>query len=139
MALLLLAALFWPVYKITSRSGPVTNPSPSGDAKRISAPAFLKATLSLQAAPMPSRFTVRQGTRILLSDTEAATAPGKCRGIVEMTPGEDLLVTAHWDDGAPHALRLEAIFEGNQLPLEKTFWAEESLEDALPIPQCSGQ
>jgi hypothetical protein len=62
-------------------------------------------------------------------------SPGEYRTAVEITPGEDLLVTATWKDDDPHALRVEALVHGYQAPLEKTFWAQQTLEDTLPIPE----
>ena len=138
VALLLLAAVFWPVHRITSRSEPAPIASSLGNTESKSQATGLKATLSVQTAPPPSSLTVHQGKRVLLTDKEVVSQ-GKYRSEAKMTPGEDLVIVARWEDGKPHALHLAVRFEKNLPLLEKTFWAQEKLEDALALPQFSGQ
>lgn len=130
--LLLLAAVFWPVFKITRQQEPVTATACQPEANISTAP--LRATLLLHAAPSPTHCSISQGGVVLLSESNGI-APGEYRVAVDITKGEDLLIHADWKDDFPHALRTEVLVHGYQIPLEKSFWARRSLEDTLPIPE----
>ena len=135
LILLLLGVVFWPVFKITKTAGSSsyapsqipTTPTPPIDS-------VLSATLLVHTAPTPLKCSVSQGGIILLSETNFI-APGEYRSSARIKKGEDLLVTAEWKDTEPHALRAEILVHGYQAHLEKSFWAQQQLEDTLPIPE----
>lgn len=143
--LILLIAVFWPVLKIThpavvpsptaaTYSSPQNTGSSQGDQggqKNIAS--TLRVILLVHAAPSPLHCSISQGGVRLLTESNAIS-PGEYRTDVEISKGEDLLVTADWKNEEPHALRTEVLVQGYQAPLEKTFWAQQSLEDTLPIP-----
>jgi hypothetical protein len=93
----------------------------------------LRATLLLHAAPSPQHCLITQTGRKLLAENDQIS-PGEYRAAIEITKGEDLLVSADWSDEEPHALRLEVLIHGYQAPLEKSFWAQKKLEDTLSLP-----
>ena len=145
--LILLMAVFWPVLKIThpavvpsptaaisaSSSPQSTGSSPADQGSQKNIASTLRIILLVHAAPSPLHCSIRQGEDRLLSESNAIS-PGEYRTDVEITKGKDLLVTADWKNEEPHALRVEVLVQGYQAPLEKTFWAQQSLEDTLPIP-----
>ena len=137
LVLLLLGAVFWPVWKLTRP--PAESSVPATPAAAVPAPSpahiasALRVTLLLHAAPAPLHCSVSQQGKVLLTETNRI-APGEYRASVEIVKGEDLLLAADWQDEEPHALRAEVLVHGYQAPLEKTFWARQSLEDTLPIP-----
>lgn len=135
--LLILTAVFWPVFKITKHPEtasphivPESRPSPSPGAITSS----LRATLLVHTAPLPLHCSISQHGVVLLSESNVIS-PGEYRASVEIAKGEDLVITADWNDENPHAIRTEVLIHGYQIPLEKSFWAQRSLEDTLPIPE----
>jgi hypothetical protein len=141
LILIALIAVFWPVFKITRHSETLQLPPPPSIpavantlSPKTSVTSTLRVTLLLHAAPSPLHCAISQHGLSLLSEKNLVS-PGEYRTAVEITPGEDLLVTATWKDDDPHALRVEALVHGYQAPLEKTFWAQQTLEDTLPIPE----
>lgn len=95
--------------------------------------ASLHAILLVHATPPPLHCFVIQNGQLLLSESNAI-ASGEYRTDVEIAKGVSLLVKAEWQDEEPHSLRTEVLVQGYQTPLEKTFWAQQSLEDTFPIP-----
>ena len=135
LILILLGAVFWPVFKITRTTPEVTPSLPVAcTAPQPSITSSLHATILLHAAPSPLRCSVSQHGTTLLTEKNLAT-PGEYRAAVEITKGEDLVITADWKNEEPHALRAEILIHGYQVPLEKNFWAQRSLEDSFPIPE----
>lgn len=124
-----LASLFWPVWRIThpSSGGPATTVDSSEGTK----PASLHSTILLRGAPEPTSCSVTQAGRILLSDKDR-TGPGEFRTEADLSPGTDLLVSATWKDGNPHALHL-AVTPLDSASMERDYWAREGLEDAFPM------
>ncbi len=138
---IVLIAVFLPVLKITQHSSALPHPVPlslSVVSNSISpqhpVTSTLRVTLLLHAAPSPLHCSISQHGVSLLSEKDLVSS-GEYRTAVEIVKGEDLLVTATWRDDDPHALRAEVLVHGYQTPLEKTFWAQQSLEDTLPIPE----
>ena len=134
--LILLGVVFWPVFKITHRAT-VNFPAPSASTHPSEAPPInssLRATVLLHTAPSPRHCSVSQHGTTLLTEKNLV-APGEYRAAVEITKGDDLIITADWQNEEPHALRAEVLIHGYQVPIEKTFWAQQSLEDSFPIPQ----
>ena len=132
--LILLGAVFWPVFRITRRvSENSTESSASGIPSEPPITSTLRATLLLHTAPSPLRCSVSQHGITLLTEKNLI-APGEYRTAVEIIRGEDLIITAEWKSEEPHALRAEVLIHGYQVPLEKNFWAQRSLEDSFPIP-----
>ena len=134
VVVLFLALLFWPVYKLTLRHP--SQPSRADITPR--APETiqnhpLRATLLVHAAPSPLHCSIREEGRILLSEKNVIS-PGEYRSEVDIDKGVDLVVAADWESEDPHAMRVQVLVYGYQTPLEKTFWAEKSLLDVLPIP-----
>ena len=133
--LLLLAAVFWPVLKITSPSKPPLPPAVSpAQTNSPTISSALSATILLHGAPAPAHCSVSQHGVVLLSETNLI-APGEYRASVPIAKGDDLLITASWHDEEPHAVRLEVLIHGYQAHLEKTYWAQSQLEDTLPVPE----
>jgi len=93
----------------------------------------LHATILLHGAPGPLTCAVVQGGRVLLSEKNRI-GPGEYRSTGDLSPGTDLLVSATWRDRDPHALRLEVLMRDDLPPLQKDYWARESLEDAFALP-----
>jgi hypothetical protein len=147
IVLLVLAAVLWPVCRLTMHRGALqameplsatskTNESTPSGASEASIPKKrppLSVTLLLHAAPSPQHCLITQAGRKLLTEKDQIS-PGEYRTAVEMAKGEDLLISADWGDEEPHALRLEVLVHGFQPPLEKSFWGKKSIEDSLPIP-----
>jgi hypothetical protein len=133
LILLLLALVLWPVLKITRHTEQSSAHPVGAQAPQTTIDSSLSVTLLLHAAPSPINCSVTQGGIILLTETNLI-APGEYRAAVHIKKGDDLLITAQWKDGDPHALRAEVLVHGYQAPLEKSFWAQQSLEDTLPIP-----
>jgi hypothetical protein len=135
ITLLVMTAIFWPLCRVTRRSGeaadPAPNSKPGGAGATISS--SLSATLLIHAAPSPLNCSISQHGAALLTEKDLI-APGEYRSSVKITKGEDLLVNAHWNNDDPHAVRVEVLIHGHQVPLEKSFWAQQSLEDTLPLP-----
>ena len=153
VVLLVLAAVLWPVFRLTLHkspavaSGPLTNStvtsaSPTTDNSSESLISnlgsakgpTLRATLLLHAAPSPQHCLISQSGKNLLTEKDQIS-PGEYRTAVEITKGDDLLISADWGDEEPHALRLEVLVHGYQAPLEKSFWGQKTVEDTLPIPE----
>jgi hypothetical protein len=61
-------------------------------------------------------------------------SPGEYRAAVDLAKGIDLVVSAKWPDDEPHAVRVEVYIHGYQAHLEKSFWAQGSLEDIFVLP-----
>ena len=155
VVLFVLAAVLWPVFRLTLHkspavaSGPLTNStvtsaSPTTDNSSESSASnsalgsakkpTLRATLLLHAAPSPQHCLISQSGKNLLTEKDQIS-PGEYRTAVEITKGDDLLISADWGDEEPHALRLEVLVHGYQTPLEKSFWGQKTVEDTLPIPE----
>ena len=154
IVLLVLAAVLWPVCRLTLHgnssqaqepltSATATNssaattsstPSPISSSMCSAQRPTLRATLLLHAAPSPQHCLISQAGKNLLTEKDQIS-PGEYRTAVEITTGEDLLITADWGDEEPHALRVEVLVHGYQAPLEKNFWGQKSVEDTLPIPE----
>lgn len=130
--LLFLAAVLWPVFKITRKQAAPEVISSNNESKNSPSP--LRVTLLLHAAPSPIHCSISQGSVVLLTESNSI-APGEYRAAVEITKGEDLLISAGWKDDSPHAIRAEVLVHGYQIPLEKSYWSQRSLEDTLPIPE----
>lgn len=136
---ILLGALFLPVWRIThpvhpSTSAPVEKGTlASREPSREPARDALPATILLRGAPEPVSCTVSQAGRVVLSDRNR-TAPGKFRTETDLTPGTDLLVSATWSDGNPHAIHLEVLPRDGE-PSQRDYWAGATLEDAFPMPE----
>ncbi len=93
----------------------------------------LRATLLLHAFPMPNRCQVIQNGRIILTEKNLI-APGEYRAPMELVKGMNLVIRATWGNEEPHAIRAEVLIHGYQQTLEKSFWAQETLEDTISIP-----
>ncbi len=132
LILLFLAAVLWPVFRIT-RKQESPGVTPPNNGAKISTPP-LWVTLLLHAAPPPKHCSISQGGVVLLTESNSI-APGEYRAAVEIARGEDLLISAGWKDNSPHAVRAEVLVDGCQIPLEKSYWSQRSLEDTLPIPE----
>ncbi len=139
LILLLLVAVFFPVFKVTEKpkasSQPIASPTPDatqGASHGISS--TLPATLLLHSAPAPLHCSITQNGVVLLTESNAIS-PGEYRTSIALTKGDDLLITADWGDEEPHALRVEVLVHGYQSHLEKTFWGQHQIEDTLPIPE----
>ena len=130
--LLFLVAVLWPVFKITRKQEPPEVISTNNESKNSNPP--LRVTLLLHAAPLPIHCSISQRGVALLTETNSI-APGEYRAAVEIMRGEDLLISAGWKDDSPHAIHAEVLVHGYQIPLEKSYWAQRSLEDTLPIPE----
>ena len=137
LVLIVLGAVLVPVFRITSSRHAMESMI---DAQREDrAPIHpqikdtLRATIIIHAAPTPSECSVIQGGRTLLTQKDSF-AKGEYRTAVEITKGEDLVVSAQWGDEEPHALRTEVLVHGYQVPLEKSFWAQKELRDTMSIP-----
>ena len=132
----LLLVVAWPVWGITHRSvkqPPHVAASPTSASTTSSEHASIHATILLHGAPDPLTCTVVQGGRVLLSEKNRI-GPGQYRSTGDLSPGTDLLVSATWRDRDPHALRLEVLMRDDLPPLQKDYWARESLEDAFALP-----
>jgi hypothetical protein len=143
VVLLVLAAVLWPVCRMTlhkspAQESPITDSSSDSSASNSALASgkrpTLRATLLLHAAPSPQHCLISQAGRKLLTEKDQIS-PGEYRSAVEMSKGEDLLIAADWGDEEPHALRLEVLVHGYQAPLEKSFWGQKTVEDTLPIPE----
>lgn len=132
LILLFLAAVLWPVFRITRKQGPPEVLHPGNGAKISTQP--LRVTLLLHAAPSPIHCSISQAGVVLLTESNSI-APGEYRSAVEIARGEDLIISAGWKDDSPHAVRAEVLVHGYQIPLEKSYWSQRSLEDTLPIPE----
>ena len=136
--LLVLSGVAWPVCRLTmqptasisSAAHPTTSNTKSSDAKTSSQ----QATLHVRVAPSPLHCSIKQGGRTLLTDANLV-APGEYRVMAPISRGDDLLVTAEWTDGNPHALHAEVMLPGHQAPLQKDYWAGSTLEDTFPIEE----
>lgn len=132
----LLLVVAWPVWGITHRSAkptPHASASPTSASTGSSEQTSLHATILLHGAPDPLNCAVVQGGRILLSEKNRI-GPGEYRSTGDLSPGTDLLVSATWRDRDLHALRLEVLIRDDLPPLQKDYWARESLEDAFALP-----
>jgi hypothetical protein len=137
---MLLVAVAWPVWEITHRTA---KPLPGGKTTPTSASTstttppsdqpLIHATLLLHGAPDPSACSILQQGRILLAAKDRI-GPGEYRATADLLPGTDLLVSAAWRDRDPHALRLEVLVSDDVPPLQKDYWARETLEDAFAFP-----
>ena len=131
--LMILAAVFWPVFRVTHHTAENVPKMPLTDTQApISS--SLRATILLHTAPPPLHCSVTVRGKILLTEKDLI-APGEYRASVEISKGDDLVITADWKDDDPHALRAEVLIHGYQVPLEKNFWAQHSLEDTFSIPE----
>jgi hypothetical protein len=137
--LLLLGALFWPVWKLTCRNSQHHPATPSATEISGTSPktpltaATLRATLILHAAPSPMHCSIRQQGVLLLSEKDMVS-PGEYRTAVDLAKGVDLVIAADWPDEEPHAVRAEIYVHGYQAHLEKSFWAQRTLEDSFVLP-----
>lgn len=148
IVLLVLAAVLWPVCHLTlHRATPLavmpiatsTQPHKSStpdasDLLKSGMRPTLRATLLLHAAPSPQHCRITQAGRKLLTEKDQISR-GEYRTAIEITKGDDLLISADWGDEEPHALRLEVLVHGYQAPLEKSFWGQKTVEDTLSIPE----
>lgn len=127
----LLLTVLVPVYKVTT---PGSRPD-SGyrSVAAENAPVPRRVTLVLRAAPSPLVCAISQRGKVLLNGKNLRT-PGEYRAAAELYPGEDLVVTATWNDDGPHAVAAEVLLEGAPMTIKQTFWAGHSLEDTLPLP-----
>jgi hypothetical protein len=137
--LIVLIVVSWQIQKITlyqadGRAG-VAKPtvSPSSQATSTLISSALPVIVLVHSDPPPLHCSISQNGISLLTESNAI-APGEFRSTVEISKGEDILVIADWKDEEPHALRVEVLVHGYQARLEKTFWAEQTLKDTLPIP-----
>ena len=136
--LLVLSGVAWPVCRLTMQStasisasvspSPLTAHSSTSDAQSDTQ----QATLHVRVAPSPLHCSIKQGGCTLLTDSNLV-APGEYRVMAPISLGDDLLVTAEWTDGNPHALHAEVMISGHQAPLQKDYWAGRTLEDTFPI------
>ena len=136
--LLLLIVVFWPVFKVTQKSKtlPQAPVLPIPDSKQGSTNGInssLPVTLLLHAAPSPIHCSVSQDGVELLTESNCISQ-GEYRAATGIRKGDDLLVTAEWNDEEPHALRVEVLVHGYQSHLEKSFWGQRQIEDTLPVP-----
>jgi len=154
IVLLVLAAVLWPVCHLTMhRTTPAsveqitdspetidsdipTTAATSSLSLKLSSEKrpTLRATLLVHAAPSPRHLLITQLGRRLLAEKDQIS-PGEYRTAIEITKGEDLLISGDWDNEEPHALRIEVLVHGYQAPLEKSFWGQKTIEDTLPIPE----
>jgi hypothetical protein len=148
IVLLVLVAVLWPVCNLTLHRAnpqavmPITNSTETHTSSTPDASDLLnsekrptlRATLLLHAAPSPQHCRITQAGRKLLTEKDQIS-PGEYRTAIEITKGEDLLISADWGDEEPHALRLEVLVHGYQAPLEKSFWGQKTVEDTLSIPE----
>jgi len=160
IVLLVLAAVLWPVYHLTMRqatpasleqitdspetiasdrpttASATTTAATSSLSLKLSSEKrpTLRATLLVHAAPSPQHLLITQLGRRLLTEKDQIS-PGEYRTAIEITKGEDLLISGDWDNEEPHALRIEVLVHGYQAPLEKSFWGQKTIEDTLPIPE----
>ncbi len=135
--LLALAAVLIPVWRITLDSPAPKVPS-SAALEKAPAAATHRATLVLRAVPPPLRCSVSQhGINLLREDNgKIFLSRGECHDSVDLTQGEDLVISAVWANDESHALGIELLTEGAAAPLEKTFWSRRTLEDVLPLPEA---
>jgi hypothetical protein len=126
---IVLAALFWPVWKITHP--PSGRPAPTVVSPESEQPTSLHATILLRGAPEPSSCSVTQAGKVILSEKDR-TGPGEFRTEADLTQGTDLLVSATWKDGNPHALHLEVAPRDSAMR-ERDYWTGATLEDAFPM------
>ncbi len=136
--LILLIVVSWQVLKITEhysvrRATQVPPANPSSQSSSTLIASVLHVTVLVHADPAPLHCSIIQHGISLLTESNSI-APGEYRTAVDISKGEDLNVTASWKDEEPHGMRVEVLVHGYQAPLEKTFWAEHTLEGTLPIP-----
>lgn len=132
----LMAVLFLPVWTVTHRHATpaaTAGPTPPPETISDSGTPSLRTTILIHAAPDPGTCSVTQEGRTVLSSKDRI-GPGEYRSTADLRKGSDLVISASWKDGDPHALRVEVLVHGYQAPLEKDYWAQESLEDTFPIP-----
>lgn len=132
IVLLLLAAVVVPVCRLTLKS----NPRPELPSPTQERPGTIKPSggrLFLHAAPAPLRCAITLRGKILLTESNLLS-PGEYAADAEVTPGDDLLITAEWADENPHAVRAEFSSQGMTVPVARSYWAKRSLEDVLSIP-----
>jgi len=77
--------------------------------------------------------SIRQQGVLLLSEKDMVS-PGEYRTAVDLAKGVDLVIAADWPDEEPHAVRAEIYVHGYQAHLEKSFWAQRTLEDSFVLP-----
>ena len=140
LVLLALAAVLVPVWKITLHSpAPEEQVTASASSEQASPQGKTRlATLLLRAVPPPLHYSVSQhGIDLLGGDNgRSLLSTGECRASVNLAPGEDLVITAVWENDEPHALGIQVQTENAAPPLEKTFWSQRTLEDVLPLPEA---
>lgn len=131
---LLLAAKCWFSWKPTIhyRASESLSPLPSPSDLNHQA-ATLKAVLLLHTTSPPLHCSIQQQGILLLTEKEMIS-PGEYRAAVNLAKGTNLLIKGDWPNDEPHSMRVEVLVHGYQTPLEKSFWAERSLEDTFPIP-----
>ena len=112
---------------------PLPSISQSAGAQGAIRPATLRATLLLHATPAPLHCSIRQQGILLLSERDKIS-PGEYRAAVDLAKGVDLVVAAEWPNDEPHSVRVEVLVHGYQATLEKSFWAERTLEETFPTP-----
>ena len=138
LILLLLAAVLVPVCRLTlttvETSSQSASSAPNSVVRDEGAKGVLRGRLLLRAAPSPIRFAVSLGGKTLVTEKNLLS-PGEYGTDTEIPSGTDLLITAEWSDGKPHAVHVEFQPEGMTEPITASFWANRSLEDILTIPE----
>ena len=137
LVLLLLVAVLIPVCRLTLSVRESRQPSPAGEKSSKGAVTTpLRGRLLLYTAPFPLRCTVTLGEKLLLSE-QNVLAPGEYGAEVKVSPDEDLLITAEWNDGNPHAVRLEFLPSGMTAPISASYWAKRRLKDIFTTPRTT--
>jgi len=134
LVLLLLAAVLVPVCILTTppRKPSLTPATPQHGPSKPATMKPLPGRLLLHAAPSPLRCSVTLQGKPLLTERNLL-APGEYGADVRIPPDADLLVTAEWTDGTPHAVLVEFFPEGTGTLTTKSYWAKRSLEDTLSV------
>ena len=141
LLLILLAPVLWFLCRLTMREHPApsslpltpTAASTPEGTQGTALKATLRATLLLHATPAPLHCSIHQQGTLLLSEKDSIAA-GEYRAAVDLTKGTDLLVAVEWPNDELHTVRVEVLIHGYQATLEKSFWAERTLGDTLPVP-----
>lgn len=134
LVLLLLAAVLVPVCRLTLTMGSDRRSDiPSATQGRAVTTKPSGGRLLLQTAPSPLRCAITLRGKTLLTESNLLST-GEYAAEAEVTPGDDLLVTAEWADETPHAVRAEFSSRGMTVPVVRSYWAKGSLEDVLTIP-----
>lgn len=133
LALLLLAAVFYPVSRVISRGEhPMPLPS-STPVSPADPPESLTGTLRIKTAPAPLRLQVTTGGKVVLEAT-VSNGRGEFTNQLSLPPGSDLIVRAEWADELPHALHAEFLPSGTNASVSRDYWSGRRLEDVLSLP-----